>query len=459
MFDGFTLDDFEAYLPEKWSSNMFTLPRRRVKDKLETLGQLLDGQLKEEGLPLVMHLSDDHPSLWNRKKVDTQWLFFSRDEDAQKELSEIIDTEKTLAATLADPTPLYRHVFMGVSVNQDHLEIGLRLHNDAWVDRKNLIALVGTPESGEKFDSLRAGLPEGFVMGLVGCEMTSAAQIDSEGLGELIGEFVEKKGWIFLGTRIPAADAAALGGEIEARIVDAFAALIPLYRFFAWSPSNDAVSIDTIVADKQKELEASQAALEKERREREERRREEEERRVALRREAEEKARQDQEWRERERAMRRAAARAAHEAQERAETEALATGPAKSPADPEKPRVDPEKPPLKEEPPRTRPDREPPRRSSNRSEQRPARPRREARPPQKQAARVSKERMDDIHVGDGVIVQKGFLEGRFGIVQSVDEKGDLKVVFGALTSRVPRADVEGRGPAPDRPDPASRRRK
>lgn len=459
MFDGFTLDDFEAYLPEKWSSNMFTLPRRRVKDKLEILGQLLDGQLKEEGLPLVMHLSDDHPSLWNRKKVDTQWLFFSRDEDAQKELSEIIDTEKTLAATLADPTPLYRHVFIGVSVNKDHLEVGLRLHHDAWVDRKNLIALVGTPESGERFDSLRAGLPEGFVMGLVGGEMTSATQIDSEGLGGLIGEFDEKKGWIFLGIRFPAAEAAEMGGDAQARIVESFAALIPLYRFFAWSPSNDAVSIDAIVADKQKELEASQAALEKERREREERRREEEERRVGLRREAEEKARQDQEWRERERAMRRAAARAAHEAQERAEAEALATGPAKSPVDPEKTRVDPEKPPLEEGPPRTRPDREQLRRSSNRSEQRPDRPRREARPPRKQAARVSKERMDDIHVGDGVIVQKGFLEGRFGIVQSVDEKGDLKVVFGALTSRVPRADVEGRGPAPDRPDPASRRRK
>lgn len=454
MFDGFVLEDFEAYLPEKWSSNMFTLPRRRVKDKLESLGQLLLDELAQAGLRLEMHLSDDHPSLWNKKKVDTQWLFFSRDEDAKKKLSEVIDTEKTLAATLADPTPLYRHVFIGVSVDQGNLEVGLRLHHDAWVDRKNLVALVSNPDSNVAFDALRSGLSDGFVMGLVGGELTPVKDLDPEGLRRITAEFDQKKGWLFLGMRMSNVEAAGMGEEARERIRDFFRSLVPVYRFFAWSPSNDAVSIDSIVADRHKELEASQAALEKERHEREIRRREEEEKGAALRKETEERARAEQAWRERERAMRRAAARAAaviaEGAQARASEERVARAAAAeaSPAQDVAPEPRPEARKETPRPPAPRPVKERPERKA---------PAKAA--PSPRAQRVSKERMDDIHVGDGVLVQKGFLQGRFGIVQSVDEKGDLKVVFGALTSRVPRSDVEGRGPAPDRDDPAGRRRK
>ncbi len=155
MFDGFSSEDFDAYLPEKWSSNVFTLPRRKVKDKLDFIGRRLFEEFQAYGLALNMHLSDDHPSLWNKKKVDTQWLFFSRDEEARKKLAEIIDTERTLATTLIDPTPLYRHVFLGVSVNRDHVEIGLWLHHEAWVDRKNLTALLKDDDFRARFDEIK----------------------------------------------------------------------------------------------------------------------------------------------------------------------------------------------------------------------------------------------------------------------------------------------------------------
>jgi hypothetical protein len=167
QFEGFTIEDFDAYLPEKWSSNMFTLPRRKVRDRLEQLGRKLGEVFQSVDIELIPHLSDDHPSLWNNKKVDIQWLFFSRNETARKEITEIIDTERTLAATLADPTPLYRHIFIGVALDQHGIEVGVRLHFDAWVDRKNLLALISDAEKGDALANLiREGLGGDYLCGI-----------------------------------------------------------------------------------------------------------------------------------------------------------------------------------------------------------------------------------------------------------------------------------------------------
>ena len=72
--------------------------------------------------------------------------------------------------------------------------------------------------------------------------------------------------------------------------------------------------------------------------------------------------------------------------------------------------------------------------------------------------KITAERMADIRIGDAVIVLKGFLKGRNGVVQNVDEKGDLKVAFGSLTARVPREDVQGQGPRAPQGDGSERRR-
>ncbi len=452
MFDGFSSEDFDAYLPEKWSSNVFTLPRRKVKDKLDFIGRRLFEEFQAYGLALNMHLSDDHPSLWNKKKVDTQWLFFSRDEEARKKLAEIIDTERTLATTLIDPTPLYRHVFLGVSVNRDHVEIGLWLHHEAWVDRKNLTALLKDDDFRARFDEIRGDLPENFEIGAVGGDSVSLSKISTEQMGEMVLEFEKKKGWLFLGVRLKRDEAVEMGAEIIDRITEHFTALISVYGFVAWAPSNDAISVDSIVARQKQERIATQARHDLEREQREERRREEKEERVRLRREAEERARDDQAWRERERAFRRtqaerAAARIAREGESDGESTAPVekeTAPVSveahakavdGPGDSQREKID-------------RPTERPA--QGERPSGGEAKSPRESGPVSTPASKISAQRKAEIQVGDGVIVQKGFLKGQFGIVQNVEEKGDLKIVLGALTARVSLQDVEGRGPSPEK---------
>jgi hypothetical protein len=446
-FAGFGPEDFDAYLPEKWGSNMFTLPRRRVNDKLAVLGERFAAQLEAASLPLQMHLSDDHPSLWNNKKVDTQWVFFSRGEAEREQLSQVIDKERTLAATLADPTPLYRHVFLGIALDQQHLAIGLRLHHDAWVDRRNLAARLESEDGLDRFLELLGALPDHYEVGLVGGELISPSALDRERVGAFAEAFQAERGWLFTGARLPRDQVAVLGAEVVDTAVETLELLIPVYRFVAWSPDNDAVSMDQIVAERQEAIKATQEEYVRERAEREERRRAIEAERRELRAEVEERARHTQRWLERERDARRALARAFAAKEEAAETAATSEQPIQVSAPPEAPAAEPaRKPSTRERPRQRRDDRRPPRHGGA---GRPA-----------PAPKVSAERMAVLHVGDQVEVLKGFLKGRFGVIQDIEEKGSLKVSFGALSSRLDADDVAGRGPAPpDGPPGGARRRK
>jgi len=421
-FAGFQAEDFDAYLPEKWSSNMFTLPRRKVREKLDAIGGQLAAELAGGGLPLVQHLSDDHPTIWNNKKVEAQWLFYSRDESSQKRLAEIIDTERTLAADLADPAPLYRHVFIGVAVDRDHLEIGLRLHHDAWVDRRNLLTLIADDEGRGHFHDLLASLPPHYEIGLMGGEMAPVGRIDEAGIAGLAARFEEAGGFLFIGARLPRDQVLVLGEEIGGMLLEAVGLLAPVYRFVAWSPENDTVSLDNLVVRRREAIRLARDQFAAEREERRARRdREEAERRERLG-DIEERVRVQEQWRARERMVRRSAARAQAAAEEggkvvAAEADRRAEGPRAAGPAAERPRERPE---------------------NGAAAQRPERDR---------ATRVPADRAADIQVGDRVEVVSGFLKGRIGVVQEIDDRGGLRIAFGSLSSRLDRADVRGHGPA------------
>ncbi|MBN2715315.1 MAG: hypothetical protein JXX14_05640 [Deltaproteobacteria bacterium] len=482
---------------------MFTLQRRKVKDKLDVLGKQLTSDFQDAGLELVMHLSDDHPSLWNNKKVDTQWLFFSRDTNAQRELSEIIDTEKTLAATLVDPTPLYRHIFLGVSMNETALEVGIRLHHDAWVDRKNLLAILTSPDKCTGFLNICRGLPTHIGFGLHQNDLSQVNTLDDAAIQAFQEEFdTSSKGWMFFGARFSREDVTEKGGVIQDAVRDTMKQLVAVYQYIAWSPQNDALSIDTIVEQKKQARQATHEELLQEQKAREEKQRQ----LVAEQQRQQEEKKQElldeQAWREQERAKRRAAAIARREKEAQLQSEAPAPRPSAAPVAQTDAAGEPDGNQAPPAPPRQgretddsasglrRQERAVPHRASdNRAKDNRAsdnrasdnRGRNDARSSQSKSrfkdrdrgsndtgrnnkskslrapkpsaptaprpANVSEERKADIQVGDRIVVMDGFLKDRDGVVQSIDEKGDLKVSFGMLSSRVNRQDVKGLGPA------------
>ncbi|MBI2896090.1 MAG: hypothetical protein HYY06_21210 [Deltaproteobacteria bacterium] len=268
-FTGLLAGDFDAYSAEKWSSNMWNRQRLEVKQRMLALGKELAVDLAGSGLELTLGASDEHPSLWNRKRVDCQWLFLWRNEEERKVLETIVDRDRKLAATILDPTPLSRHAFLGVKLDVHGLELALEVHRNAWVDAKNLRSKLSTTAGKAQMLRLLAELPEGFTFG-AGEQVVPAAEVDAERIPAVLAEH-ESSEWFFVAVRIARDEAIVLGPALGDAVAEAFRRLGPIYRFVAWSRQNDFVSIDQALAQQVAERQVAHEVLESEEREREER--------------------------------------------------------------------------------------------------------------------------------------------------------------------------------------------
>lgn len=249
MFPGFTDRDFDAYAPNKWKSNVFNRERLDVKQKLVALGKEVGGNLTAaDGSPLLCEASVEHPALWNHKQVSAQHLFFSRNQGSRKELDQVIDKGRSMSTLLDDPTPQRNHLFLCVTIDAASLELAVKLHPDARVDRQNLERKLAEPWEREKFLELVHGLPAGTLVGVSGGSSTPSRTLDDAKLKELTAEFArpEQPGathWFFISRTLPRADVLAAGEGITATVRRELEALLPLYQFVAWTRDNDFVSM------------------------------------------------------------------------------------------------------------------------------------------------------------------------------------------------------------------------
>jgi hypothetical protein len=247
MFPGFTERDFDAYAPQKWKSNVFNRERLEVKQKLLLLGKELAGALNAaDGSPLLCEASVEHPALWNHKQVEAQHLFFSRNEGARKELDRVIERARPMATMLEDPTPQRNHIFLAVSIGHEQIELAVKLHPDARVDRQNLERKLGEHWEREKLLELLHDLPDGYTVGVTGQTQLPAAAIDEAGLRTVLAELArpELPGKIHLlviGRVLARSAAMAQGGALVETARRELAALLPIYQFVAWSRDNDFV--------------------------------------------------------------------------------------------------------------------------------------------------------------------------------------------------------------------------
>lgn len=249
MFPGFTDSDFDAYARNKWRSNAFNRERLEVKQKLERLGKELQGPITAAGeSPLLCEVSVEHPALWNQKQVDCQQLYFSRNEAARRELESILTRSRTLASLIEDPSPQRSHVFLTVTVAFDGLLVGLRLHTDATVDRQNLEVKLAEPWPRQELLELLVELPPAFVAEVGNNAPRPAAETDDDHLARMLTELgrplpPQQSRWLTIARSVGRDAAIAAGSAITAELTASLVALLPLYRFIAWSRENDHISI------------------------------------------------------------------------------------------------------------------------------------------------------------------------------------------------------------------------
>ena len=247
MFAGLLDKDFDAYLPAKWRSNVFNRERLDVKQKLLDLGRALaGGMVAADDSPLLLEASAEHPALWNHKQVEGQHLYFSRHAAARKEIDGIIDRSRPMSTMLEDPTPQRNHVYLGVSMNHEGIEVALKLHPDAHVDRQNLERKLDEAWEREKFLDLVHALPDGTSVGVLAGGHGPSAELDNDKLNGLLADLARpeapgKTHWFAFTRAVPRADAVAAGADLVERVREQLAALLPVYHFIAWSRDNDYV--------------------------------------------------------------------------------------------------------------------------------------------------------------------------------------------------------------------------
>lgn len=404
--------DFDAYLPERATSNAYTRPRLELKQRMLGWAKGVVTRLAEIDIPVEVTGSDEHPSLRNGRRVDCQRVFFWRDAAARAEIERVLDRKRSLAEALEDPAPHQRHAFLALRVDAQRVEVSFELHPDASIDSRNLHALLGDPIRTLSLTGAVEALPDQFTIGLSGdADRTPAARASSEAIRDLLARSEREGRALWIGWTIPRDVAIAHSDLLVEQLEDAIVALGPIQKIIAWAPDNDLVDLG-------RDVEATKAH------------------RAKAHDEAERDRAQWQAKRERIGQEERARGR------KRAE-EAFAT-PTPSAATPEPAERDRDAEPSPPAPPRRFP-------PGRRAPLRRVLPRRSLVTEVDPSAPVEK--------GTRVQVLAGPFRGKVGVVQELDGKGAARVLLGLLATRVDVKDLVAAAEGKERPALASSHRK
>ncbi|MBL8600578.1 MAG: KOW motif-containing protein [Myxococcales bacterium] len=399
QFAGFQEAEFEVYAPPMSGSNAATLTRMRVADKCVAVAKEAAAAALAEGLSLELRASDVALSVWNKRCVSAQWVFLWRDAAARKVLEELLDAGRTLAATLSDPTPFYRHAFLALHLTPEAVSVGLNVHGDAWVDVKHLRAVAADAAASATLLAALRALPEGFTVGVTGHAEAAVTGLDLAGLRASVAALTQNDQWWSVRFTVSKAEAVGAGALLAEALEGGLAALLAVYRQVAWRPDNDLAHLDAELA----KVHRDRAALDAD---------------FAARTQAWEQAREAD------------LARAREAAQERAQERVAAAAPARFAVMREvvRDRAEVERP-AKAEKPRVSPPR-PERRAAPTVAEAPA----AAPKPSPSAA------PQGVSLGARVRVNEGPFAGRVGTVAELDARV-VKVSFGLLSARVDRGAV------------------
>jgi len=250
-FTGFKDEDFDAYLEKKRTSNVYNLERLEVKQKLAGLGKMVGQSLTAlDGSILAMEFSSEHPALWNNHRVDSQTLFFSRNEEARRHLDGIISRERSIASLVDEPSPQRNHIYLSLTIDHEGVEIALKLHADAAVDRDNLQRKCEDFFQREKILIAINALPEEFRVGLSGQDAQPANALDDASFVKLVADLPGQDHWFSLGTTLGRWDGRLSEPEFADLALTYFNALQPVMHLMAWSRDNDTLSIREAIKEK-----------------------------------------------------------------------------------------------------------------------------------------------------------------------------------------------------------------
>jgi hypothetical protein len=228
--------DFHVLSPALARDAQYNDRRLELRRKLLSLGKLFAERAKAAGVELDVRTSLHHPHAFNHNQVKRMWVYACR---AKKEKSRL---KQTLGADLAkDLDSAYRNAYLCIALEHDALEVSLRIHAEAWYDGQNLKNRVAR-EGTAVWMALLNAVP-GFRLRLHDWKGEwPCGKLTREKLEEYMKFYVPAEHASAVEQRIPAPQGArteALDARTPERLVASLDALLPVYRFSAWSQESD----------------------------------------------------------------------------------------------------------------------------------------------------------------------------------------------------------------------------
>ena len=241
-----TARDFDAYAPEKATSNAYSRPRLEVKQRALAWTRGVVARLADLGIAVDVHGSDEHPSLRNKKRVDCQWVFFWRDQAARDELDRLLDRGRSMASVIDDPSPYTRHAFLALRLDAGAIEVCFAVHPEASVDVDNLRGRLaeGADELASELTRALLALPDEFAIGLAPEDRLAASAVTPEALRAMIERAANGQVPLWIGWSVKRETAIEHAEILDDQLEDALIALAPIYRLVAWSRDNDHAGLD-----------------------------------------------------------------------------------------------------------------------------------------------------------------------------------------------------------------------
>ena len=241
--------DFDAYLPERATSNAYARPRLELKQRLSAWARRVTPRLADAGLVARVHESDEHLSLANHFRVEAQWVYFWSEQGPRTKIERLLDENRPIAARIEDPSPERRHAFLALKVDATGIEVSCAVHPEASIDVDNLRARL-TEEANltTELTTALAALPEQFVIGVGPDERAAVASATPTMIRALIERAASEGLPLFIGWSLEREVAHAHADILSEQHEDALVALAPVYLLIAWSPDNDHIHLETRLA-------------------------------------------------------------------------------------------------------------------------------------------------------------------------------------------------------------------
>jgi len=239
---GFVTTDFAAYETRKWSSNAFTLERLRVKEKLQMIGREMQRRFGEQLAKATLHFSDEFPSMLNGKKVEAQWLYYCRAEQAANELTQFLEKTQLTSDKVFQLAPQEKHVALSLYIDHEAVHLGVVLHPGAWVDRHNFSARLRHSWHRESFIQMANKAPQMLTFGFAD-EQKPLHEISASALESLAEPLHQDERQFVVGARFSASEVMTKGAAFAEEIFSLVSLLVPIYLFIAWDKENDHIEV------------------------------------------------------------------------------------------------------------------------------------------------------------------------------------------------------------------------